>query len=97
MAVCNDTTENNSVLIIFYRIYSWAEDLTFTERLLSIWNDIKKLIKFWESLPKSKRPSCKSYNHLTNAVSDILMPAKLQFFLFHYWNNAAVFNKMPKL
>ena len=82
MTVCIDITENNSLLIIFYLIYSWVEDLPNAERILSIWNDVKKLIKFWESLTKSKRPSCKSYNHLTNAVSDILMPAKLQFFCF---------------
>ena len=82
MTVCIDSTENNSLLIIFYLIYSWVEDLPVAERLLSIWNDIKKLIKFWKSLPKSKRPSCKSYNHLMNAVSDILMPAKIQFFCF---------------
>ena len=80
MTVCIDNAENNSLLIIFYLIYSMVEDLPVAERLLSIWNDIKKLIKFWESLPNSKRRSCKSYNHLMNAVSDILMPANLQFF-----------------
>ena len=82
MTVCIDSTENNSLLIVFCLIYSWVDHLPVPERLLSIWNDIKKLIKFWERLPKSKQPSCKSCNHLTNAVSDILMPAKVQVFCF---------------
>ena len=82
MTVWIDSTEINSLLLIFYLIYSWVVDLLVVERLLSIWNDIKKLIKFLENLPKFKRPSCKSYNHLTNTASDILMPAKLQFFCF---------------
>ena len=80
MTVCIDSTENNSLLIIFYLIHSWVEDLPVSEKRLSIWNDIKKMIKFLESLPRSKRPSCKSYSHLTNAVSDVMMPPKLQFF-----------------
>ena len=80
--LCIDSTQNNLQLIMFYLIYSWLEDLPVAERLLWIWNDLKKLIKFLESLPKSELPCCKSYNHLTNAVSDILMPAKLQFFCF---------------
>ena len=80
--LCIDSTQNNLQLIMFYLIYSWLEDLPVAERLLWIWNDLKKLIKFLESLLKSERPCCKSYNHLTNAVSDILMPAKLQVFCF---------------
>ena len=40
------------------------------------------MIKFLESLSKSKRPSCKSYSHLTNAVSDVMITPKLQFFCF---------------
>ena len=82
MTVCIDSTENNLLLIIFYLIYSWVEDLQVAERFLLIWNDIKKLIKFWESLPKSKQPSSKSYNRITNVVSGIFLPAKLQFFCF---------------
>ena len=74
MTVYIDSTENNSLLIIFYLIYSWVKDLPVAERL-SIWNDIKKFIRFWKSLPKSGRPYCKIYNHVRNALTDILMPA----------------------
>ena len=40
MTVCIDSTENNSLLIIFYLIHSWVEDLPVSEKRLSIWNDI---------------------------------------------------------
>ena len=39
------SVENDSLLITFYLIYSCVEDLPVAERLLSIWNDIKKLKK----------------------------------------------------
>ena len=37
--------------------FSWVEDLAVAERLLTIWNEITKLEKYWETLPKAKRPS----------------------------------------
>ena len=42
----------------------------------------KSLVKHWESKPKSKRPSSKSYENLKAAVNDPLTTAKLQFFSF---------------
>ena len=39
-------------------------------------------VKDWESLGKSKRPSVKSYQTLVSNISDLLVPAKLQFFAF---------------
>ena len=51
-------------------------------RLIEAWDAIKQLYKFWDSLPKSKRPKCKSYFTLGNALKDNLIIAKLQFFAF---------------
>ena len=63
-----------------YLLFSW--DLPVTERLLTIWNDITKLVKYWEALPKAKRPSSKSYMNVKMAVADDLIPAELKFFCF---------------
>ena len=62
--------------------FSWVEDLLVAERLLAIWNDIVKLVKYWEALPKAKQPSSKSYMNVKMALADDLIPAKLKFFCF---------------
>ena len=62
--------------------FSWVEDLPTTERLLTIWNDITKLVKYWEALLEAKWPSLKSYMNVKMAVADDLMPAKLKCFCF---------------
>ena len=41
-----------------------------------------KIVKFWESLPKSKRPSSKSFINTQTATHDILTPAILSFFSY---------------
>ena len=52
------------------------------ERLIEIWSNIKHLAKFWLNLPKSKRPSSKSYEVVVEAVADPLVVAKLHFFSY---------------
>ena len=52
------------------------------ERALQIWNSIKNVMKYWEGLSKSKRPSNKSYEALVKYHTDVLVPCKLQFFAF---------------
>ena len=47
-----------------------------------IWENIKSLVKHWESKLKSKRSLSKSYENLKAAVNDPLTTAKLQLFLF---------------
>ena len=49
---------------------------------MEVWEPFKKVIKYWESLSKSKRPSNKSYECLQRHYTDLLIPAKLQFFAF---------------
>jgi len=53
-----------------------------SDRLLQVWENVKEVVKFWEKLPKSKRPSSKSYFAVKDAVDDPLIPAKLQFFSY---------------
>ena len=33
--------------------FSWVEDLPVAERLLTTWNDITKLVKYWEAERKT--------------------------------------------
>ena len=40
------------------------------------------MVAFWVGLPKSKRPSSKSYLAVKDSVGDPLFIAKLQFFSF---------------
>ena len=59
-----DRTENQDVVL----------------RPIEIWENLQKTIKGFSSLPKSKKPQCKSYDSLLSYVSDPLMKVKLQFF-----------------
>ena len=58
----------------------WVEDQKVAERLCSIWENIKKMTKYWEALPKSKRPKWKSDNTVVEGTKDELTLAKLEFF-----------------
>ena len=58
----------------------WVEDQKVAERLCSIWENIKKMTKCWETLPKTKRQKCKSYNTVVEGTKDELTLAKLEFF-----------------
>lgn len=53
-----------------------------SDRLLQVWGNVKVVVKFWEKLPKSKRPSSKSYFAVKDAVDDPLIQAKLQCFSY---------------
>ena len=39
-------------------------------------------MNYWNSLPKSKQPKCKTFITLVNAVNDLLTPLKLSFFSY---------------
>ena len=41
-----------------------------------------KIVRFWEKLPKSKQPACKSFLHDQSTVIDQFSVAKFQFFSF---------------
>ena len=40
------------LLNVFF--FNWVEDLPVSERLLTVWNDITKPVKYWEALPKDQ-------------------------------------------
>jgi hypothetical protein len=50
------------------------------ERAITLWPNVVNTIFYWESLCKSKRPKCKSYEVLASHYKDKLVIAKLQFF-----------------
>ena len=60
----------------------WVEDKIVAERGLQVWKPLTNVIKYWESLRKSKRPKNTSYEILTKHYKDPLVPAKLHFFAF---------------
>ena len=60
----------------------WVEDKIVADRLNDIWPNIVKIIKYWNSLPKSKQPKCKSFETLQKSITDDLIPAKLSFFSY---------------
>ena len=59
---------------------SWIDDSNVAERAIEIRNNILKIFKFWESLPKHKRPSSKSYLIVQEATRYNMILAKLNFF-----------------
>ena len=59
---------------------SWIDDSNVAERAIEIRNNILKIFKFWESLPKHKRPSSKSYLIVQEATRYNMILAKLHFF-----------------
>ena len=66
----------------FVCFFRWVENKKASDRLIEVWDNVKKMVAFWEGLPKSKRPSSKIYLALKDSVGDPLFTAKLQFFSF---------------
>ena len=60
----------------------WVEDKIVADRLLSIWDNVVKVIRVWEKKPKSKQPKCKSYINVQKACNDIFTVARLNFFSY---------------
>ena len=59
-----------------------VEDQIVADRLLSIWDNVVKVIRFWEKKPKSKQSKCKSYINVQKACNDIFTVARLNFFSY---------------
>ena len=47
-----------------------------------IWSNVVGVIKYWQTLVKSKRPANKSFETLLNRSTDPLVPVKLHFFTY---------------
>ena len=58
------------------------ENPEVADRLVKTWGNMTKIVRFWEKLPKSNQPLCKSVLSVQSAVNDKLAAAKLQFFSF---------------
>ena len=70
----------------------WVEDKHVAERAMEMWEPLKKVIKYWESLSKSQHPTNKSYMNAYNVTTQIfLFLANCSFllllleFLNHIW------------
>ena len=59
----------------------WVEDRHVAERPIEVWGPCVKLIRHYESLSKSKRPTNKFYKRLVSHYTDLLVPVKFQFFV----------------
>ena len=66
----------------FYLPFRWVEDKKVSDRIIKIWPSIVKIVNYWSSLPPSKQPKCKSYNVLNDAMKDLSVVAKFNFFSF---------------
>ena len=58
------------------------EDSRVAERALDTWPNIEKYIKHLLKEPKSKQPKSASYSTIQKACKNVLVPAKLQVFVF---------------
>ena len=50
--------------------------------MIKNWENIIKVMKYFEKFPKSKQPSSKSFLNVQKAANDVFSPAKFQFFSF---------------
>ena len=50
--------------------------------MISVWENIVSISRFWVGLPKKKRPSSKSYVNVKSAIADDLAVSKLTFFSY---------------
>ena len=60
----------------------WVEDKPVADRLIQIWPQMISIINFWNTLPRSKQPSSKSYLNVKISCADPLYLAKFKFFSF---------------
>lgn len=54
--------QNLTVLIFFFLLYyRWVENKVLSDNLIELWPSLKKIVWYWNKLPKSKQPKSKSY------------------------------------
>ena len=58
------------------------ENKKAADRLIEIWDNIKQVCQFWDTLPKQKQPQSKSYKNVRDALADPFILAKLHFFSY---------------
>ena len=60
----------------------WVEDDKVAQRALEIWPNVQKYIKEVLKRSKSKQPTSASFATIAKATKDVLLPAKLQVFVY---------------
>ena len=80
-ARCADYTSQTGSTVYPKRPCStrWTEDVPVATRLVEVWPSMLQLVEFFQSLCKSKRPTCKSYEQLLIASKDKLKECELHF------------------
>ena len=78
-ADCIEVTGSEQFPLLFCGT-RWIEDQKVALRAIEIWDNVCQMCRFWESLPKRKRPSCKSYQTVLSATKDLLTLVKFHFF-----------------
>ena len=67
---------------LFFCATRWVEDTVIADKLIEIWDNIIKIVRYWEKSPKSKQLASKSFLKVQEAVKDKFAVAKIQFFSF---------------
>ena len=76
------TVTGSTVFPLKFCATQWVEDSRVAERALEIWPNVEKYIKHVLKEPKSKQPTSASYWTIQKATKDVLVPAKLQVFVY---------------
>ena len=77
-----ESVSGSTTYRLYYCAIRWVENKLVAKRMFEVWPNLKKLINFWISLPKSKQLKCKSHKNVCDAMQDPFMISKLTFFSF---------------
>ena len=56
--------------LLYFCATRWVENKLVTDHMVEVWPHLIKIVNFWDSLQKSKQPSCKSYENICDGVRD---------------------------
>ena len=80
--VANATEKDSSLQFITQR---WVENYVVANKARMIWSKIIEVVSYWQQLPKIKQPGLRksgantSYDHLSKAMKNFVVPFKLLF------------------
>ena len=76
------TVTGSTVFPLKFCATRWIEDDRMAERALEIWPNVEKYIQHVLKEPKSKQPTSASFSTIEKATKDVIVPAKLQVFVY---------------
>ena len=76
------TVTGSTVFPLKFCSTRWIEDDRVAERALEVWPNVEKYIQHVSKEPKSKQPTSASFSTIEKATKDVLVPAKLQVFVY---------------